>query len=346
MIYRNIIRPFLFLFGPESVHHFVVSFLRIIHKIPGIPQFLRYIYRNPLKSTEKTVFGIKFSNPVGLAAGFDKNAEYCNELASFGFSFIEIGTVTPLEQPGNPKPRSFRLTKDKALINRMGINNHGADKIAANLKKEHPGVIIGGNIGKNTITPNDNAIDDYEHCFKVLYEVVDYFVLNISCPNIGDIKRLQDADIIIETVNVLKRISAEKTVQKPILLKISPDLNFSQLDELVQIAFDTGIDGFVATNTTTLRNNLKTSREKIEAAGNGGMSGMPLRDRSTEIIKYLTKKSEGKLPVIGVGGIMNAEDAMEKINAGASLIQIYTGFIYEGPSIVRKINTAIAGKTG
>lgn len=341
MLYKTFIRPLLFLIKPESIHDFVVFFLKIFHYIPGAGKFLEFCYHTRSKSLERNVFGIRFSNPVGLAAGFDKNAEIYNELAVFGFSFIEIGTVTPKEQPGNLKPRSFRLTADKALINRMGINNIGVKYIADNLRKNHPKVIIGGNIGKNTSTANDKAIDDYKYCFEVLHEVVDYFVVNISCPNIGDISILQDADTLLETLGALKNISLQKAVQKPILLKISPDLNYNQLDELVAIAFRTGISGFVATNTTILRDNLSTSIDKVLEIGKGGLSGFPLRDRSTEVIRYLVKQSNGKIPVIGVGGIMNSADAIEKLEAGASLIQLYTGFIYEGPAIVKNINRAL-----
>ncbi len=309
--------------------------------VPGLKKLTGVFFKVPSRSLERTVFGIKFSNPVGLAAGFDKNAEIYNDFASFGFSFIEIGTVTPVEQPGNPKPRSFRLPEDKALINRMGMNNKGVEKIVGNLRKNRPEVIIGGNIGKNTSTLNDNAIDDYKCCFEALYDVVDYFVVNVSCPNIGDIRKLQDADTLTGIIDSLKNISAKKAIQKPILFKISPDLNYTQLDELVDIALKTGISGFVATNTTIRRDNLVTEKEKVEEIGRGGLSGLPLKDRSTEIIRYLVNKSDGKIPVIGVGGIMSPEDAIEKLKAGASLIQIYTGFIYEGPAVVKKINRAL-----
>ena len=315
--------------------------LRIVLFFPGMQTLLKLCYGKSEKTLERDLFGIKFRNPVGLAAGFDKNARHYNDLSSFGFSFIEIGTVTPLAQPGNPKPRSFRLPRDKALVNRMGINNQGAEKIARNLRKYNPKIVIGGNIGKNTLTPNNNAIDDYVKCFNVLHEVVDYFVVNVSCPNIGDIKELQDADTLLEILSVLQGLSAKKPVPKPILLKISPDLNYHQLDELIEIAKKTRIAGFVATNTTVLRDNLKTSARRLRDIGKGGLSGLPLRARSTEVIRYLVEKSEGKIPVIGVGGIMSARDAIEKLNAGASLVQLYTGFIYEGPSLIKKINKEI-----
>jgi dihydroorotate dehydrogenase len=341
MLYRLFIRPVLFLFDPESVHYFVVSLLKFAYKVPGIERVVASYYSVYDEILEKTVFGLKFKNPVGLAAGFDKNAEFYNELSAFGFSFIEIGTVTPRSQPGNNRPRSFRLPDDNALINRMGINNDGAGAIAARLRKTSPNVIIGGNISKNTLTVNSNAIDDYKYCFEVLYDVVDYFVLNVSCPNVGDIRELQDADNLLETLRLLKEISAMKSVQKPLLLKISPDLSFSQLDELIDMAFKTGIDGFVATNTTVKREGLATDRTRIEEIGKGGLSGKPLRERSTEIIRYLVQKSGGRIPVIGAGGIIDAEDAIEKLKAGASLVQVYTGFIYTGPSIVSRINKAI-----
>ncbi len=341
MIYKLLIRPVLFLFSPETVHHFVTSILKIMLSVPGFKKLTSMIYSVEDTRLERNVFGLKFKNPVGLAAGFDKNGELYNELASFGFSFIEIGTVTPLAQPGNPGPRSFRLVKDKALINRMGMNNHGASEIAENLRKKHPGIIIGGNIGKNTLTPNENAIEDYEKCFNILNDFVDYFVVNVSCPNIGDIRKLQDAETLSCILRLLKRLSSATPSRKPVLLKISPDLNDNQLDEVVKIALDTGIDGFVATNTTITRDNLTTPKVKIEKIGNGGLSGLPLKDRSTRVISHLVNRSEGRIPVIGVGGIMNPEDALEKLEAGASLVQIYTGFIYEGPGLARRINKAI-----
>lgn len=341
MIYKSIIRPVLFLLDPETVHHFIVRLIRFAMIIPGIRYLISLNFSITDKLLERTVFGIKFMNPVGLAAGFDKNAEYYNELSGFGFSFIEIGTVTPRAQPGNPRPRSFRLVKDKALINRMGINNSGASKIASNLRKNRPNLIIGGNIGKNTATSNDNAIDDYIECFNELKEVVDYFVVNISCPNIGDIEKLQDADTLTGILSALKKLSSQLPVPRPVLLKISPDLNDHQLDDVILIANKTGIDGFVATNTTITRNNLITEKDNIESIGKGGLSGMPLKDRSTAVIKHLVSRLGGRIPVIGVGGIMDPGDAIEKLRAGASLVQIYTGFIYEGPALPKRINKAI-----
>jgi dihydroorotate dehydrogenase len=341
MIYKFIIRPVLFLFNPESVHRFVVRLIRFFMIIPGIRYLMTLSYCITDKSLERNVFGLKFRNPVGLAAGFDKNAEYYNELSVFGFSFIEIGTVTPRAQPGNPRPRSFRLVRDKALINRMGINNSGASEIASNIRKNHPGVIIGGNIGKNTSTSNDDAINDYIECFNELKDVVDYFVVNISCPNIGDIEKLQDADTLTAILSALKKLSLQLPVPRPVLLKISPDLNDQQLDDVILIAIETGIDGFVATNTTITRKNLITEEDKVESIGKGGLSGLPLKNRSTAVIKHLVGRLGGRLPVIGVGGIMDPDDAIEKLQAGASLVQIYTGFIYEGPALPKKINKAL-----
>lgn len=340
-MYKRIIRPIFFLFDPEQVHHFVVQIIKIAFKIPGIALLTeRWLtLKNPL--LERTVFGLHFSNPVGLAAGFDKDATFYNEFSHLGFAFIEIGTVTPKGQTGNPKPRSFRIPKDDALINRMGFNNHGADEILANLKHRKTKIIIGGNLGKNTTTPNDQAVNDYIFTFNKLYEHVDYLVVNVSCPNISDLQKLQDKDSLMIILNALNLERAKKQYFKPILLKISPDLNFSQIDEVLEIVADTKIDGIIATNTTTGRYNITEDDQKIKQFGNGGLSGKPLRERSTEIIRYIFKKTNGRLPIIGVGGIMNAEDAIEKLKAGASLVQIYTGFIYEGPLLVKRINKAV-----
>lgn len=341
MIYRRILRPFLFIFSPETIHHTVVLLIKYFLLIPGARRLFFNVFNVEDKSLERNVFGLNFKNPVGLAAGFDKNGEFYKEMEVFGFSFIEIGTVTPMGQPGNPRPRSFRLPEDQALINRMGLNNYGVERVAKNIAGNKPKIIIGGNIGKNTLTPDDNAIDDYITCFKVLHELVDYFVVNVSCPNTGDIKKLQDADTVLEILGMLKELSGHMRVKKPVLLKISPDLNYQQLDEMVEIAFRTGIDGFVATNTTVSRENLVTPKEKIIEKGEGGLSGKPLRERSTEVIRYLVEKSGGRIPVIGVGGIIDQADAIEKLKAGASLVQVYTGFIYEGPFLVKRINKAL-----
>ncbi len=288
------------------------------------------------KESEKEVFGIKFKHPIGLAAGFDKNAEYIDVLSGFGFSFIEIGAVTPLPQKGNPKPRLFRLKKDKALINRMGFNNKGLSNAIKNLKKRKSNVIVGANIGKNTLTPNEQANDDYVRCFEDLHDYVDYFTVNVSCPNIKDLRELQDKEALLDLLSKLKKINAEKFKPKPILLKISPDLTQEQLDDTLRIIQKTEIDGIVAVNTTTSRTNLSYSDEKIQQIGNGGLSGSPLKDKATELIRYIHQKTNGELPIVGVGGIMTAEDVQEKLDAGASLVQVFTGFIYEGPGIVKK----------
>lgn len=335
-MYKLIIRPLLFLMSPEFVHHLVVKGVKITFKIPFIQKTFEYFYV-PKSSKPIDFLGLTFSHPVGLAAGFDKDASFYNQFAAFGFSFIEIGTVTPKPQPGNEKPRSFRLKKDKAVINRMGFNNLGVDEAVEQLKKRKTNIIIGGNIGKNTSTPNEKAIFDYEYCFQKLYDYVDYFVVNVSCPNISDLKELQDQDKLEAILNRLVSIRKEQSTWKPILLKISPDLNNQQLDEAIEVYKKTGIDGMVATNTTITRNNLKTDASSVDAIGNGGLSGGPLTKSSTESIKYIHNKSNGSIPIIGVGGIFTAEDAKEKLEAGAKLVQVYTGFIYEGPGIIKKI---------
>ena len=275
---------------------------------------------------------------------YNKNASFYREFGLFGFSHIEIGTVTPKPQPGNPRPRSFRLPEDSALINRMGINNYGVDFVAEMLKSRPADLIIGGNIGKNTSTPNEKAVEDFAYCFEKLYEYVDYFVVNISCPNIGDIADLQDQDTLEEILGRLCFMRTQKALKKPIFLKVSPDLNFKQVDETIKIIQNLGIDGIVATNTTISRKGLKTNASRVKAIGNGGLSGAPLKDRSDVMIKYIKSKTGGKLPVIGVGGIMSVSDAIGKLEAGADLIQVYTGFIYEGPGIVKEIKKAILNK--
>ncbi|MFO7827604.1 MAG: quinone-dependent dihydroorotate dehydrogenase [Bacteroidales bacterium] len=340
-MYKSFIRPLLFLLQPETVHHFIVFCLKIAFNIPGIGYLIRKCYTVRDNRLKRSFLGIEFDNPVGFAAGFDKNAEVYNQFSNFGFSFIEIGTVTPKPQPGNPKPRSFRITDDHGLINRMGFNNKGVENAVKQLRNKKHRVIIGGNIGKNTLTTNDNAINDYAFCFEKLYPYVDYFVVNLSCPNIKNLDKLQDKDSTISILNHLTGIRQSKEKYKPILLKISPDLDHNQLDDVIETFNITGIDGIVATNTTKSRENLKTNAERIQEIGDGGLSGAPLTKRSTEIIQYLTEKSEGTIPIIGVGGIMTVDDALEKLNAGATLIQVYTGFIYQGPGFVKQINKAI-----
>lgn len=342
----KLIRPLFFSVDPEKIHHLVVRLLKRFAKLPGGMSMLNglYGYRNP--GLHRTVFGLDFPNPVGLAAGFDKNGEMMAEMASFGFGFIEVGTVTPLPQPGNPKPRMFRLKQDEALINRMGFNNLGVDVVADRIKryrktdaaKKYP-IIIGGNIGKNKNTPNEDAISDYLICFDRLFSVVDYFVVNVSSPNTPGLRELQEKGPLTEILNALQQRNLQKG-GKPILLKIAPDLSDNQLDDIIVIMQKTGIAGVIATNTTINRNGLLSASKIADEAG--GLSGKPVRQRSTEVIKYLVEKSNNSFPVVGVGGIHSAEDALEKLNAGASLVQLYTGFIYEGPGLVKAINRKIA----
>jgi dihydroorotate dehydrogenase len=339
-MYKAFIRPVLFLISPETVHHLIISFIKIAFKVPFIAAFVRFVYTVKNKKLERQVAGLTFPNPVGLAAGFDKNAEFYNEFSSFGFGFIEIGTVTPVGQSGNPKPRSFRLKADRALINRMGFNNNGLAAAIRQLDKPHK-LVIGGNIGKNTATANDVAYKDYLRCFSELYAHVDYFVVNVSCPNISDLSKLADQDMLEQILDELIKFRALQSISKPIFLKVSPDLNLKQVDETLHIVQKAGIDGLVVANTTVSREALATSASKVKGIGNGGLSGRPIRERSTEMIRYISKKTDKKLPIIGVGGIMSAKDAIEKLDAGASLVQLYTGFVYEGPALVKRINKAI-----
>ena len=294
---------------------------------------------------EKELFGLKFPNPVGLAAGFDKDATLFNELACFGFGFIEIGTLTPKAQSGNEKPRMFRLPEDEGLINRMGFNNNGVENAVIKLKKRRTNVIIGGNIGKNKNTPNEEAVSDYEKCFEALFDYVDYFVINVSSPNTPGLRALQEKAPLTELLKRIKELNTKKKKPKSILLKIAPDLTNEQLDDIIEIVAETKIDGVIATNTTIDRSNLKTDKSEVEALGAGGVSGKPLTKRSTEVIQYLSEKSNKAFPIIGVGGIHSPEDAIDKINAGASLVQVYTGFIYEGPVLVKNINKMILKRT-
>ena len=340
-MYRGIIRPLLFLLSPETVHHLVVALIKFFFAIPLVRPLVRSCYSVRDAKLRREVFGLTFENPVGLAAGFDKNATFYRQFAAFGFAFVEVGTATPLGQPGNPKPRSFRLPADKALINRMGFNNHGARTIAERLSRGKTSMIVGGNIGKNTITPNEAAVEDYADAFLALYDHVDYFVVNVSCPNITDLSHLQDREQLAGILARLSSIRAGMVRKKPILVKISPDLNLDQIDDVLDLVEEFRMDGIVATNTTITRKGLKSDPDKVEKIGRGGLSGMPIRERSTEIIRYIAEKTGGSLPIIGVGGIMTADDAMEKIKAGATLVQIYTGFIYDGPGLVRKINRAV-----
>ncbi|CAA0153088.1 Dihydroorotate dehydrogenase (quinone) [Tenacibaculum maritimum] len=348
-MYKLIIRPLFFLFDPEKIHYFTFSLVKFISKIPLVPLLLRNLYRINDKRLTKELFGLTFKNPVGLAAGFDKNALLYNELANFGFGFVEIGTVTPKGQEGNPKKRLFRLKEDNGIINRMGFNNEGLEAVIKQLKKNKGTIIIGGNIGKNTNTSPDHYTDDYLACFKGLYPYVDYFVLNVSCPNVGSHAKLDDVlylkELITKVQEVDRTLSLSKgSKSKPILLKIAPDLNNHQLDEIIQLIKETKIAGVIASNTSVSRAHLKTSKERLLEIGNGGVSGQPVKDKSTKVIKYLATKSNKAFPIIGVGGIHSEKDALEKIEAGADLVQIYTGFIYEGPRLVKRINKAILKK--
>lgn len=334
------IKPILFNYDPENIHHFVTRGMQIANRIWGAKKLMQSAFQITDPLLEREVMGLKFKNPVGLAAGFDKNAELVEELAEFGFGFIEIGTVTPLPQPGNEKPRMFRLPADEALINRMGFNNQGVDVVADRLKRvKRDGLIIGGNIGKNKNTPNQDAVSDYIKCFDRLFDVVDYFVVNVSSPNTPGLRELQEKEPLKNILNTLQQRNRKNNISRPILLKIAPDLSNSQLDDIVEIVQETNIAGVIATNTTISRENLQ-SPEGLKNE-TGGLSGKPVRSRSTEVIRYLSERSNGSFVIIGVGGIHSPEDAIEKLNAGASLIQVYTGFIYEGPGLVKRINQGI-----
>ena len=338
-MYKLFIRPFLFCFDPEKVHYFSFSFIKIISRLPFVQKILTSIYEVNDSRLERTVFGLKFKNPVGLAAGFDKDAKIFKELSNFGFGFIEIGTLTPKAQDGNPKKRLFRLKSDSAIINRMGFNNGGVEAAVERLKK-NKGVLIGGNIGKNKITPNENALEDYLICFDALFHYVDYFVVNVSSPNTPNLRELQEKKPLTALLTKLEERNAEYKSKKPILLKIAPDLTDEQLLDIIEIVKTTKIAGVIATNTTISREGLQ-SKNKYET---GGLSGIPLSNRATEVIRFLSEKSNKAFPIIGVGGIHKPEDALEKLAAGASLVQLYTGFIYEGPKLISDINTAILKK--
>ncbi|MDX1278539.1 quinone-dependent dihydroorotate dehydrogenase [Oceanihabitans sediminis] len=340
-MYKLLLRPIFFLFDPEKIHHFTFSFIQFTSKIPGVSSLLKSMYVVEDARLERKLFGLTFKNPVGLAAGFDKNAVLYNELANFGFGFIEIGTVTPKGQAGNPKKRLFRLKADQGIINRMGFNNEGLEAAIKQLKKNKGKLIIGGNIGKNTQTKPEDYTEDYLACFNALHPYVDYFVLNVSCPNVGSHAKLNDKEYLLELIGAVQKANKTFTTQKPILLKIAPDLNKGQLDEIVALIAETNLDGVIASNTSTDRTGLKASEAELEQIGNGGLSGQPIKEKSTQVIKYLADKSNKAFPIIGVGGIHSAEDALEKIEAGADLVQIYTGFIYEGPKLIKEINKAI-----
>jgi dihydroorotate dehydrogenase len=334
-MYKYLIRPVLFQLDPEKVHHFTFRLIHFLFLIPGISFLFKRIYQVSNPKLEREVFGLKFKNPVGLAAGFDKDAKLFSQLADFGFGFIEIGTLTPRPQAGNPKKRLFRLREDEAIINRMGFNNGGVDAAVERLKK-NKNTLIGGNIGKNKNTPNENATEDYEYCFDALFDYVDYFVVNVSSPNTPNLRDLQDKEPLTRLLKTLQSKNNTRPKPKPILLKIAPDLSNDQLLDIIAIVKDTGIAGVIATNTTISREGLKSPEAVTKEAG--GLSGKPLAKRSTDVIRFLSEKSNRAFPIVGVGGISSAEDALEKLEAGASLVQLYTGFIYEGPALIKAIN--------
>ncbi len=349
----KLLRSILFVFPPEWVHYFSMNCLRLLCKIGFKSLFARSFSHNN-SGISATFFGRIFKNPVGLGAGFDKNAKYLEELETLGFGFVEVGTVTPLPQAGNDKPRLFRLPKDKALINRMGFNNDGVKVVAERLRQwsivnsqsknthsplttHHSRLIVGGNIGKNKATPNEDAWKDYEICFKELHPYVDYFVVNVSSPNTPGLRELQEKESLRKILSHLQTINATQSDPKPLLLKIAPDLTQEQIDDVIDLALEIKLDGLVATNTTISRSGLTTHDSYLTSIGAGGLSGLPVKERSTEVVKYICDKTKGKVPVIASGGIFTAADAKEKINAGAILVQVWTGFIYEGPSIVKRI---------
>lgn len=341
-MYRFLIRPIFFLIDAERIHHVVFASLKAAGKIPGFNALLNGLFGYKNQKLQRHLLGLVFQNPVGLAAGFDKDAKLIDELAGFGFGFIEIGTLTPQPQPGNEKPRLFRLPQDQALINRMGFNNQGVAAAVARLKKKKSKVIVGGNIGKNKVTPNEKAMDDYTYCFEALHPYVDYFVVNVSSPNTPGLRELQEKEPLHKLLSDVKSLSLAKPKPKPVLLKIAPDLTNSQLDDIIEILKETKTDGIIATNTTISREDLTTPVEELKKIGNGGLSGKPVMDQSNHVIRYLRDRLGKSFPIIGVGGVMTEQDAVEKIEAGADLVQIYTGFIYEGPAFVKRINKVLA----
>jgi len=333
----KLIKPFLFMMSPEKAHGFTIKMFKILIKLPGIGRMIRNAYSYEHPDLETDVLGLKFKNPVGLAAGFDKNGDFIHEFSSLGFGFIEIGTITPHAQDGNPKPRLFRLPKDEALINRMGFNNRGATTAKHKLKKRPKGIIIGGNIGKNKMTPNEMAISDYLICFKEIYPYVDYLVLNVSSPNTPGLRNLQDQEPLEKLLTAIVKANKMKPLAKPILLKIAPDVTDSMLDDILEIVERKGVDGIIATNTTIGREDLQTSKEELNKIGEGGLSGKPLANKSDYVINFIRSRNR-TLPIIAVGGVMTSTDAIRKIEAGANLVQIYTGLIYKGPGLIKEIN--------
>ncbi|MGI8599038.1 MAG: quinone-dependent dihydroorotate dehydrogenase [Chitinophagaceae bacterium] len=342
-------RQLLFLLPAEQAHYVAMNFLKVLCSVPFLEKSLqKWFQPNDEKSLKTNLYNLEFKNPVGLAAGFDKNAKYLREIRTLGFAFVEIGTVTPKPQMGNPKPRLFRLPKDKALINRMGFNNDGVEVVAERLRKWRENEVrstnselgiflIGGNIGKNKITSNEDAWKDYEICFNALHSLVDFFVVNVSSPNTPGLRELQEKESLMKILVHLQNLNKNFDTQKPLLLKIAPDLSLEQIDDVISLSLEINLDGLVAANTTISRENLFTTKNEVEEIGAGGLSGKPLKSRSTEVVKYINQKTNGIIPVIGSGGIFTAEDATEKLTSGASLIEVWTGFIYKGPTIVRDI---------
>jgi dihydroorotate dehydrogenase len=340
-MYKLFVKPYFFLLDPEKAHYHALKLHRIALAIPLINLFYKRKKLHDHPSLQRKAFGLDFPNPVGMAAGFDKDAKFMHQLAEMGYGCIEVGTVTPKPQPGNDKPRLFRLPKDEALINRMGFNNEGVDAMVERLKNRPKNVVIGGNIGKNKVTPNEEATNDYLICFEKLFPYVDYFVVNVSSPNTPNLRELQDKEPLKALLKAVLDANRAKPTPKPVLLKIAPDLNNAQLDDVIDIAQELNLSGIVATNTTISREGLKTPKAEVEKIGMGGLSGKPVTSRSTDIIRYIVQKSNGKIPVIGVGGIHSAADAKEKLEAGACLVQLYTGFIYEGTALIKRINKAL-----
>lgn len=344
MMYKRFLRPLLFRFNPERIHHWAVGALRFAGRIPLVGLIVRRMFTVSDPRLERDVLGIKFPNPVGMAAGFDKDAVVYRELTMLGFGFVEVGTVTPLGQPGNPKPRLFRLPKDMALINRMGFNNGGMENMAANLRERRGKPVVGINIGKNTLTPNESAPHDYLKVFRCLYESGDYFVVNVSCPNVAGLAELQTGDYLLSVVEPMIEFRRGQNEYRPILVKISPDLTRDQIDAVVKVVTETSLDGIVATNTTTDREGLHISHRKLGQIGNGGLSGAPLTRRAIETVRYVSEKTGGRYPIIGTGGMMSERDVLDMLDAGADLVQVFTGFIYNGPGFVKRICKAILAR--
>jgi dihydroorotate dehydrogenase len=340
-VYKSILKPIFFSQSPEKAHHSTVALTKLAFNFPIIGRIVKSFFKLEDIRLEREVFGLKFKNPVGLAAGFDKDAKVIDEMAMLGFGFIEIGTLTPKPQDGNSQPRLFRLPQDESLINRMGFNNGGVKEAVERLKSRKSDVIVGGNIGKNKLTPNENAVDDYLICLETLHPYVDYFVVNVSSPNTPNLRDLQEKEPLKALLSAVKSANDAKENPKPILLKIAPDLTDGQLDDIIEIVLETKIDGVIATNTTIDRSRLITEASEVERIGAGGVSGKVLEQRSTEVIRYLAEKSKNAFPIIGVGGIFSAKDAIEKLEAGASLVQVYSGMIYEGPSLIKKIKKGL-----